>query len=112
VKTISFSSDDLSGAGIFTKSLDLNLPNSWTGDVALKLYAQLNATGGFDIPLAPTQDLVPNLDFGGAADIQLKVANLSVGTNAVVPVPAAIATFPMLAGIAGIAHRKFRGKKA
>ena len=112
VKSVTFSSDSLSGAGIFTHSLDLNLPSGWAGDVMVQLYAQLNATGGFSIPLGPVNNLDPNLDFSGAADIQLKVANLTAGTNAVVPVPAAIATFPMLAGIAGIAHRKFRGKKA
>jgi hypothetical protein len=111
-KSVSFSSDSLSGAGIFTKSLDLALPSDWSGDVMLQLYAQVNAQGGFSIPSFD----VTNLDLppfeGGAALMQLKVANLTAGTEAVVPLPAAVATFPLLAGVAGIATRKFRGKKA
>ena len=111
-KSVSFSSDSLSGAGIFTKSLDLNLPSNWSGDVMVSLYAQLNAQGGFSIPSFGPQNLdLPEFD-GGAALIQLKVANLTAGTDAVVPLPAAIATFPLLAGVAGVATRKFRGKKA
>jgi hypothetical protein len=110
IKSVSFTSDTLSGADIFSHSLDLNLPSSWKGDVMLQLYAQLNASGGFFIG-NPSQLLDQNLDLGGSSLIELKVANLTAGTNAVVPVPAAIATFPLLAGVAGIASRKFRRSK-
>lgn len=114
-KSMSFTSDWLTGSGVFTKSLHLNLPSDWTGDVMVALYAQMNAQGGFGIP-SFTQDVIPNIgiiDEGGSALIQLKVANIGVGTdNAVVPLPAAVASFPLLAGVAGIAARKFRGRKA
>jgi hypothetical protein len=111
-QSVSFTSDSLSGAGLFSKTLALNLPGNWSGDVMVELYAQLNASGGFSIPSFSPQDLT-NIDLGGGSLIQLKVANLAVGTdNAVVPVPAAIATFPLLAGIAGVASRKYRARKA
>ncbi|HTL28547.1 MAG TPA: hypothetical protein VL282_04985, partial [Tepidisphaeraceae bacterium] len=47
MKSIYFTSDALTGSGVFTKSLDLSLPSDWTGDVLLSLNAQVTAQGGF-----------------------------------------------------------------
>jgi hypothetical protein len=96
------------GANTFTDSLALNLPGEWKGDVLVELLASVSAQGG----VPPVGD--PSITDGGPALIQLKLANLSVtsGPVAAVPLPAAIATFPLLAGVAAIAHRKLRGKKA
>lgn len=102
-----------SGSGIFSDMLDLNLPSNWSGNILVELYAEVNAVGGFPILSAPeTNFVIPGFESGSAV-IQLKIANLSADTeNAVVPLPAAVATFPLVAGVAGLAARKFRVRKA